>query len=30
VGSVKVLERCGFVEVEREGTDVEEIVYRLA
>ena len=30
VGSAKVLERCGFVEVEREGTDVEEIVYRLA
>jgi RimJ/RimL family protein N-acetyltransferase len=30
VGSAKVLERCGFVEVERETTDVEEIVYRLA
>ena len=30
VGSVKVLERCGFVEVERETTDVEELVYRLA
>jgi RimJ/RimL family protein N-acetyltransferase len=30
VGSAKVLERCGFVEVEREMTDVEEIVYRLA
>jgi len=29
VGSVKVLERCGFVEVERATTDVEEIVYRL-
>ena len=30
VGSAKVLERCGFVEVDRETTDVEEIVYRLA
>ena len=30
VGSAKVLERCGFVEVGRETTDVEEIVYRLA
>ena len=30
VGSAKVLERCGFVEVEREADDVEEIVYRLA
>ncbi len=30
VGSAKVLERCGFVEVARETTDVEEIVYRLA
>ena len=30
VGSTKVLERCGFVEVGRETTDVEEIVYRLA
>ena len=30
VGSAKVLERCGFVEVERETTDIEEIVYRLA
>ena len=30
VGSSKVLERCGFVEVERETTDIEEIVYRLA
>ena len=30
VGSVKVLERCGFVEVERETTDVGELVYRLA
>ena len=29
VRSAKVLERCGFVEVERETTDVEEIVYRL-
>ncbi len=29
VGSAKVLERCGFVEVEHETTDVEEIVYRL-
>jgi RimJ/RimL family protein N-acetyltransferase len=30
VGSANVLERCGFVEVDRETTDVEEIVYRLA
>ena len=30
VGSAKVLERCGFVEVGRETTGVEEIVYRLA
>ena len=30
VGSAKVLERCGFVEVGLETTDVEEIVYRLA
>jgi RimJ/RimL family protein N-acetyltransferase len=30
VGSAMVLERCGFVEVERHTTDVEEIVYRLA
>ena len=29
VGSAKVLERCGFVEVARETTEVEEIVYRL-
>ena len=29
-GSVTVLERCGFVEVGRETSDVEEIVYRLA
>lgn len=29
VGSAKVLERCGFVEVGRETTDVEEILYRL-
>ena len=29
VGSSKVLERCGFVEVGRETTDVEEVVYRL-
>lgn len=29
VGSAKALERCGFVEVERVTTDVEEIVYRL-
>jgi RimJ/RimL family protein N-acetyltransferase len=30
VGSAKVLERCGFVEIERRTTDVEEIVFRLA
>ena len=30
VRSAKVLERCGFVEVGLETTDVEEIVYRLA
>ena len=30
VGSAKVLERCGFAEVGRETTGVEEIVYRLA
>lgn len=30
VGSAKVLERCGFVEVGRETTDVEEIIYRLS
>jgi RimJ/RimL family protein N-acetyltransferase len=30
LGSAKVLERCGFVEVERGATDVEEIAYRLA
>jgi RimJ/RimL family protein N-acetyltransferase len=30
VGSAKVLEHCGFVEVGRETTDIEEIVYRLA
>jgi RimJ/RimL family protein N-acetyltransferase len=29
VGSAKVLQRCGFVEVERETTHVDEIVYRL-
>lgn len=29
-GSAKVLEHCGFVEVAREQTDIEEIVYRLA
>jgi RimJ/RimL family protein N-acetyltransferase len=28
-GSIRVLERCGFVEVGREVTDVEEIVFRL-
>lgn len=30
VGSAKVLERCGFVEVGRETAEIEEIVYRLA
>ncbi len=30
VGSAKVLERCGFVEVDRQTTEIEEIVYRLA
>jgi hypothetical protein len=29
-GSATVLEWCGFVEVERETTDAEEIVHRLA
>jgi RimJ/RimL family protein N-acetyltransferase len=29
VGSTKVLERCGFVEVDRETSDVVEIAYRL-
>ena len=30
VGSAKVVERCGFVEIGRETTDVEVSVYRLA
>jgi RimJ/RimL family protein N-acetyltransferase len=30
IGSAKVLERCGFVEVHRETTGIEEIVYRLS
>jgi RimJ/RimL family protein N-acetyltransferase len=30
VGSAKVLERCGFVEVGRETSDVVEIIYRLS
>jgi RimJ/RimL family protein N-acetyltransferase len=30
VGSIRVLEKCGFVPVGRETTDVEEIVYELS